>query len=114
MIWALVPTIAFMGAWQAKGAIAGILVLWTAGFRLYLPVVLYALALWAFGTAAIGWRRADPWRTAGMVLLLVGGFLLDSTYQLTLALIALVLLSDGTAVGGTRARPAGNGAGRDP
>jgi len=63
-------------------------------------VWLYALALWAFGSAAIGWLRDRPWRTTGLVLLLVGGFLMESSYLQSLTLIALVLLTDGSAVGG--------------
>ena len=35
-----------------------------------------------------------------MILLPVAGLLLDSTYQQSLALVALLLLTDGIAVGG--------------
>jgi hypothetical protein len=97
---ALLPAIALIAAWKINGAITGILVLWTAGLRLFLPVWLYALALWVFGSAAIGWLREHPWRTAGLVLLLVGGFLMESSYQQSLTLIGLMLLTDGMAVGG--------------
>lgn len=94
------PAAALVAAWRANGAITGILVLWTAGLRLYLPLWLYALALWAFSAAAVGVLRERPWRAAGLVLLLVGGFLLESTYVQALALLGLLLLTDGIAVGG--------------
>ncbi len=45
---ALLPAIALIAAWKINGAVTGILVMWTAGLRLFLPVWLYALALWAF------------------------------------------------------------------
>jgi hypothetical protein len=87
-------------AWHANGAVTGILVLWTAGLRLYLPIVVYALALGALAAAAVGWLPRHAWRSAGLALLLVAGMLLDSTYVQGLALVALVLLTDGVAVGG--------------
>jgi hypothetical protein len=90
----------FMAAWWANGAIAGILVLWTVGLRLYLWPWLYALALWAFAAAMIGWLQGRPRRGVGLALLVVAGMLLGSTYQQALGLIALVLLTDGVAVGG--------------
>ena len=94
------PALALLVAWRANGAITGILVLWTAGLRLYLPVWLYAVALWAFSAAAIGWLPRRGWRSAGLALLLVAGMLLESTYVQALALVALLLLTDGAAVGG--------------
>lgn len=102
---ALLPAIALIVAWKMNGAITGILVLWTAGLRLFLPVWFYALALWAFGSAAIGWLRVRPWRAGGLVLLLVGGFLMESSYLQSLVLIALLLLTDGLAVGGLPSLP---------
>ncbi|MGQ0671014.1 MAG: hypothetical protein ACT4PO_15355 [Actinomycetota bacterium] len=95
-----IPAAALLVAWKANGAITGILVLWTAGLRLYLPMWLYGLALWAFSAAAVGWLPRRPWRSAGLALLLVGGLLLESTYTQTLALLAVVLLTDGFTVGG--------------
>jgi hypothetical protein len=97
---ALGPALGLMVAWRANGAIAGILVLWTAGLRLYLPMALYAAALWAFSCATLGWMSVHRSRAAGSVLLLAAGLLLGSTYAQGLALVALVLLTDGAAVGG--------------
>ena len=106
------PALALLVAWRANGAVTGILVLWTAGLRLYLPVWLYAAALWAFSSAAIGWMPRRGWRSAGLALLLVAGMLLESTYVQALALVALVLLTDGEAVGGLPERPREIPAGR--
>jgi len=100
LLLALGPAVALLVAWRANGAVTGILVLWTAGLRLYLPVWLYAVALWAFAAAAIGWLPRHGWRSAGLGLLLVAGMLLESTYVQGLALVALVLLTDGVAAGG--------------
>ena len=94
------PALALLIAWRANGAILGILVLWTAGFRLYLPIWLYAIAMWAFCASAVAWFGSRSSRSGGMVLLLVAGFLLDSTYVQVLMLLALLLLTDGRAVGG--------------
>lgn len=105
LLLGLVPALALQVAWQANGSITGILALWTAGLRLYLPVWLYTLSLWAFASAAIGWLSTRPWRSAALVLLIVGGFLLESTYVQLLAVLAVALLSDGLAVGGLPALP---------
>jgi hypothetical protein len=96
----------FVAAWTANGAVTGILVLWTVGLRLYLAPWIYAIALWAFFTVAIGWLPRWPWRSAGLVLLIAGGMLLGSTYQQSLGILAVVLLTDGVAFGGLPARGA--------
>jgi hypothetical protein len=110
--WALFlggfPALALIVSWQANGSVTGILALWTAGLRLYLPIWLYVLALWAFASAAIGWLSTRPWRGAGLVLLLVGGILLESTYLQLLAVLAVVLVTDGLSVGGLPALPIGS------
>lgn len=64
-----------------------------------LPFPVYVAAAGAFATAAIGWRRRLPLCTAALVLLAVAGLLLESSYQQALALVAVVLLGDGAAVG---------------
>lgn len=94
------PGLALLGAWWTNGVITGILVLWTAGLRLFLPVWLYALALWAFAAAALGRMGDGTRRSGGMVLLVVSGFLLESTYAQALVILALALLTDGFALGG--------------
>ncbi|HLB62333.1 MAG TPA: hypothetical protein VJN50_06340 [Actinomycetota bacterium] len=90
----------FLAAWMANGSVTGILVLWTVGLRLYLAPWVYAIALWAFLAAAIGWLRHWPWRSAGLVLLVVAGVFVSSTYQQSLGVLAVVLLTDGVAFGG--------------
>ncbi|HXF57426.1 MAG TPA: hypothetical protein VNO34_07635 [Actinomycetota bacterium] len=98
----LVAALALTAVWRSSGATTGILVLWTAGLRLYLPAELYPLALGAVTAAAAGWRRTHPWRATGLVLLLAAGILLDTTYQLTLVVLALALLVDGEVGGRSR------------
>jgi hypothetical protein len=100
----------FLVAWSTAGAVTGILVLWSVGLRLYLPIWLYGFALWAFLTAAIGWLPRRAWRSAGLALLLVAGMLLGSTYLESLGLVALLLLTDGVAVGGLPPVPRASGA----
>ncbi len=95
---------ALLVAWQANGAVTGILVLWTAGLRLYLPVALYGAALGGVAAAAVGWLGGRPWRSAGLTLLLVGGFLLDTSYAQVLAVLAFLFLTEGVAVGGLPGR----------
>jgi hypothetical protein len=95
-----VAGVVLVAAYVANGSLVGILVLWTAGLRLYLPVWVYGLAVVAAVATASGWFREKPQRTAAVVLLFVAGMLLDSTYQQSLALVALILLTDGIAVGG--------------
>lgn len=101
----LVPALALLGAWWANGAITGILVIWTAGLRLYLPMWVYVLALWAFAAFAAAWAPERRSRAAGLVLLLVAGVTLGTTYQQALALVGLVLLADGAPIIGGRAEP---------
>lgn len=86
-----------VAAWWANGAVTGILVLWTVGLRMFLPLWLYALAAWAFLAAAIGWFPRDRDRSAGLILLVISGMLLGSTYSQAIGLVALALLADSRA-----------------
>ncbi|MBI4260241.1 MAG: hypothetical protein HY658_06705 [Actinobacteria bacterium] len=107
--WTAPVPAAVVGLWSASGAITGILVLWTAGLRLYLPLWIYAGAAWAWAAAAAGWARSRPWHAVGLLLLPPAGFLLGTTYQQSLLLLAVVLLTDGMALGGLPRWP-----GREP
>lgn len=110
LVLGAVPAAALVGAWVANGAITGILVIWTAGLRMFLPIWIYPIALGAFASAGAAWRPRHPWRAVGVVLLLVAGVTLGTTYQQALALVGLVLLGDGAAVGGLPAYPGRDGA----
>jgi hypothetical protein len=100
------PAVVVGSAWQANGAIAGILALWMSGLRLYLPTWIYLVAVWALATTVLARRGDGSGRAAGLVLLACAGFLLESTYSMAVALVALVLLADvplaGRAAGGSR------------
>ena len=88
------PALVVASVWQANGAIAGILALWATGLRLYLPVWAYVVAVWALATTVMARRGDGSSRAAGLVLLACAGFLLESTYSMSVALLALILLCD--------------------
>ncbi|GIU99070.1 MAG: hypothetical protein KatS3mg014_0686 [Actinomycetota bacterium] len=90
----LVPALALLAAWRANGAVTGILVIWTAGLRLYLPMWVYAVALWAFTAAGAAWYPDRRGRAGALALLLAAGVTLGTTYQQALALVGLALLTD--------------------
>jgi hypothetical protein len=98
-----VPALVFASAWQANGATAGILALWATGLRLYLPAWVYVASVWALGATVVARTGDGSCRAAGLLVLGCAGFLLESTYAMALALVALVLLC-GTPV---RSRSAG-------
>jgi hypothetical protein len=100
VILGALPALALVLLWRANGAVTGILVLWAAGLRLYLPLWLYVLAVWALGTTVVARMGNGSEKAAGLVLLASTGLLLESTYAQALALLALILLTDGRVVGG--------------
>lgn len=84
--------------WLIPGeAAAGmaILSLWTAGLTLYLPAPLYALSLAAFALAAANClRRQDRLlEGCGLLLILAGGYMVETTYHQVLAVVGLLLLT---------------------
>jgi hypothetical protein len=84
-----------LAGYLANGSTSAILSLWTEGLTLYLPFPLYLTAFWLFGWAVLAsFQRRDGF-TAGCALLLlfVGGYALELTYQHVLAAIALVVLT---------------------
>lgn len=93
-----VPTVLsllLLTSYLANGSTSAILSLWTEGLTLYLPFPLYLAAFWLYGwTVVASFQRRDGF-TAGCALLLlfVGGYVLELTYQHLLAAIALVVLT---------------------
>lgn len=85
--------LAVLGALVANGSTVKILLLWSFGIAGYFPSVVYAAAAGAVTLALVGARRScDPLVPAGLVLLLVGGLGLHSTYQSGLVLLGFLLL----------------------
>ncbi len=84
----------------ANGSVTGILALWTSGLRLSAPIAVYAVALWCFSSAGVGWFDRRPWRSLGLFFMLAGGLLPASSYALMLVLLGLLFASDGVAIGG--------------
>lgn len=84
-----------------------ILALWTTGLSLFLPfpVYLVALALYLLTLVAC-WRSGDAfWLAAGLLLVLVAGYMPEATYQHLLLLLGVAFL------GGAMWRPAVAGGG---
>lgn len=85
----------FLAGYLANGSTSAILSLWTAGLTLYLPFPLYLAAFWLYGwtvVAAFQRRGGFPLGCA-LLLLFVGGYALELTYQHLLAAIALVVFT---------------------
>ncbi|MDO8616039.1 MAG: hypothetical protein Q7T33_09950 [Dehalococcoidia bacterium] len=91
----------FLGGYFGRqdSSTTAILSLWTLGLTLYLPLPLYTLALGLYACAWAGClsrARRDP-ATMGDVIALgllpVAGLTLDTTYQVLVALVALLLLA---------------------
>lgn len=95
VILGVLPAVALLAAWKTNGAVTGILVLWTAGFRLFLPMWIYVAALWALGITVAASAGDGTGRAAGLVLLVASGFLVESTYAQALALLAIALIMAG-------------------
>jgi hypothetical protein len=103
LLVALVPGIALAVAPLFETWMQGVLARMSIGFTLFLPPPVYALAAVAYVYALLTcWdRRAPaqlgvPWLReigAGLILLPVAGFDLLSNYQLTLAILVMLLLT---------------------
>jgi hypothetical protein len=72
-----------------------ILALWTTGVSLFLPfpVYLLALALFLLTVVACFRDREAIWITAGLLLVLLAGYMAESTYQHLLFLLGLIFVS---------------------
>ena len=82
-------------SYLANGSTSAILSLWTEGLTLYLPFPLYLAAFWLFGwTVVASFQRRDGFAIGcALLLLFVGGYALELTYQHLLGAIALVVLT---------------------
>ena len=71
-----------------------ILALWTTGLSLFLPFPIYLLALALYLLTVVAcWRSGDGfWISAGLLLVLLAGYMPEATYQHLLLLIGVALL----------------------
>lgn len=72
-----------------------ILALWTTGLSLFLPFPVYLLALGLYLTTLVAcWRSGDAfWTAAGLLLVLLAGYMPEATYQHLLLLLGVAFLS---------------------
>ena len=71
-----------------------ILALWTTGLSLFLPFPVYLLALALYLLTLVAcWRSGDAfWTAAGLLLVLLAGYMAESTYHHLLLLVGVALL----------------------
>jgi hypothetical protein len=79
----------------APSATTSILSLWTTGLSLFLPLPLYLLALGLYLLTVIACLRSgeDFWTGAGLLLVLLAGYMPEATYDHLLLLLGLAFLS---------------------
>lgn len=72
-----------------------ILALWTTGLSLFLPFPIYLLALALYLLTLVAcWRSGDAfWAAAGLLLVLLAGYMAESTYGHLLLLLGVAFLS---------------------
>lgn len=72
-----------------------ILALWTTGLSLFLPFPIYLLSLGLYLLTLVAcWRSGDAfWTAAGLLLLLLAGYMAEATYQHLLLLLGVAFLS---------------------
>ena len=86
-----IASITFM-ALLASQATAKILLLWNFGLAGYFPAIAYAIAIGALTFTALQSRRTDGQLALGLVLLIIGGLGLHSSYQSGLVILGLAAL----------------------
>ena len=81
-----------------------ILALWTTGLSLFLPFPIYLLALALYLLTLVAcWRSGDAfWTAAGLLLVLLAGYMAESTYHHLLLLVGVALLSGAVQWSGPR------------
>ncbi len=79
----------------APEATTSILSLWTTGLTLFLPLPLYLLALGLYLLTVIACLRSgeDFWTGAGLLLVLLAGYMPEATYDHLLLLLGVAFLS---------------------
>ena len=79
----------------APAATTSILALWTTGLSLFLPLPLYLLSLGLFLLTVVACLRngEDFWAGAGLLLVLLAGYMPEATYDHLLLLLGVAFLS---------------------
>ena len=79
-----------------------ILALWTTGLSLFLPFPIYLLAMGLYMLTLVAcWRSGDGfWMAAGLLLVLLAGYMAESTYHHLLLLAGVAFLSGAVPVVG--------------
>jgi hypothetical protein len=79
----------------APAATTSILSLWTTGLSLFLPLPLYLLSLGLYLLTVIACLRSgeDFWTGAGLLLVLLAGYMPEATYDHVLLLLGVAFLS---------------------
>ncbi len=100
-----IPALAFLGAYLAQPSMTGILAIWSTGFTLSLPWLLYPVAIWCLATTLmVGWMRRDAafWP---ILLLISGGLAPQWSTHVLLGVTALGLVLAMQAAGQTSGAP---------
>ena len=92
-LWAIIPPLLFTMSFQRDPAMTGILTIWSTGLTLFLPWLVYALALWLAGVTILATWRTLPAMAYALLLLISAGYAPQLSSQLFCALIALWLLT---------------------
>jgi hypothetical protein len=103
--------IVLMLAGLSPGSTMAILALWTTGLSLYLPFPIYLLALALYLLTFVAcWRSGDAfWTAAGLLLVLLAGYMAEATYHHLLLLLGVAFLSGAVRAGRTGQSRAGGG-----
>ncbi len=92
---AAAPVLAISLASFSPTSTMPILALWTTGLSLVLPLPVYLLALGLYlATIVACWRSGDGfWPASGLLLILLAGYMAESSYQHLLLLLGIAYLS---------------------
>lgn len=98
--WAVVAVVLLVVALAGLSPVStmSILALWTTGLSLFLPFPIYLLSLGLYLLTLVAcWRSGDAfWTAAGLVLVLLAGYMPEATYHHLLLLLGVAFLSGAT------------------
>jgi hypothetical protein len=107
LIGGVVAAALVSGAMMGNGSTTRILALWTFGLAMPAPALLYVLAAGAVTATALACpRQGRPATAAGLVFLVLGGYVPPSTYQSDLLLAGALLIAFPFLIEQSKERPA--------